>query len=91
MREPQNTLGNSSYLTQVLYSLQTELMQLMMSPSPGVSAFPDDGNLLQWTGTISGPDGTFYGMIACSNVTLISIERRAADLFWHYRGLNLQA
>ncbi|KAF8458059.1 ubiquitin-conjugating enzyme E2-20 kDa [Terfezia claveryi] len=40
--------------------LQTELMQLMMSPSPGVSAFPDDGNLLQWTGTISGPDGTFY-------------------------------
>ncbi|KAF8417247.1 ubiquitin conjugating enzyme E2-C, Ubc11 [Tirmania nivea] len=58
--ESQNTLGNSSHLTQFPHSLQTELMQLMMSPSPGVSAFPDDGNLLQWTGTISGPDGTFY-------------------------------
>ena len=42
--------------------LQTELMQLMMSDTPGISAFPDEGNLLQWTGTITGPDGTFYGM-----------------------------
>ncbi|KAF8473907.1 putative ubiquitin conjugating enzyme [Kalaharituber pfeilii] len=40
--------------------LQTELMQLMMSATPGISAFPDDGNLLQWTGTITGPDGTYY-------------------------------
>jgi len=91
MREPQNTLGNSSYLTQFLYSLQTELMQLMMAPSPGVSAFPDDGNLLQWTGTISGPDGTFYGMISYSNVAFTFIERCAADLFWFCRGVNLQA
>jgi ubiquitin-conjugating enzyme E2 C len=35
-------------------------MQLMMSSTPGVSAFPDDGNLLSWTGTISGPEGTPY-------------------------------
>ncbi|KAI1930497.1 Ubiquitin-conjugating enzyme E2 11 [Ophidiomyces ophidiicola] len=41
--------------------LQTELMQLMMSPSPGISAFPDtDGNLLSWTATINGPDDTPY-------------------------------
>lgn len=36
-------------------------MQLMMSPSPGISAFPDaDGNLLSWTATISGPTETPY-------------------------------
>ena len=42
-------------------SLQTELMQLMMSATPGISAFPDaDGNLLSWTATIVGPEGTYY-------------------------------
>lgn len=36
-------------------------MQLMMSSSPGISAFPDiDGNLLSWTGTIVGPSATPY-------------------------------
>lgn len=36
-------------------------MQLMTSPAPGVSAFPSaDGNLLSWTATIEGPDGTPY-------------------------------
>ncbi|KAL7276426.1 Ubiquitin-conjugating enzyme E2 11 [Rhizina undulata] len=40
--------------------LQTELMQLMMSSTPGISAFPQDGNLLNWTGTIKGPEGTYY-------------------------------
>ncbi|PUU74124.1 ubiquitin-conjugating enzyme/RWD-like protein [Tuber borchii] len=40
--------------------LQTELMQLMMSTTPGISAFPTDGNLQQWTGTINGPEGTPY-------------------------------
>jgi len=44
----------------VMKRLQTELMQLMMSDTPGISAFPDEGDLLQWTGTIIGPDGTFY-------------------------------
>lgn len=39
--------------------LQSELMSLMMSGTPGISAFPDDGgNLLAWTGTIVGPDDT---------------------------------
>lgn len=42
-------------------SLQAELMQLMLSPSPGISAFPDaDGNLLSWTATITGPTETPY-------------------------------
>jgi len=41
--------------------LQSELMQLMLSPSPGISAFPNaDGNLLSWTATISGPSETPY-------------------------------
>jgi ubiquitin-conjugating enzyme E2 C len=41
--------------------LQTELMQLMTSPAPGVSAFPNsDGGLLSWTATIEGPDDTPY-------------------------------
>lgn len=41
--------------------LQTELMQLMMSSTPGISAFPDgDGNLLSWTATITGPTETHY-------------------------------
>ncbi|KAL8832781.1 MAG: hypothetical protein Q9191_000053 [Dirinaria sp. TL-2023a] len=46
--------------------LQTELMQLMMSSTPGVSAFPDDpNNLLAWTATIAGPADTPY-----ANLTL---------------------
>ncbi|KAJ4520223.1 Ubiquitin-conjugating enzyme E2 11 [Exophiala dermatitidis] len=41
--------------------LQSELMTLMMSPTPGISAFPDaDGNLLHWTATIVGPKDTPY-------------------------------
>jgi ubiquitin-conjugating enzyme E2 C len=41
--------------------LQTELMQLMTSPAPGVSAFPNsDGGLLSWTATIEGPEDTPY-------------------------------
>ncbi|KOS18805.1 Ubiquitin-conjugating enzyme E2-20 kDa [Escovopsis weberi] len=41
--------------------LQTELMTLMTSPAPGVSAFPSaDGDLMSWTGTIEGPDDTPY-------------------------------
>ncbi|KAK5992878.1 E2 ubiquitin-conjugating enzyme 11 [Cladobotryum mycophilum] len=41
--------------------LQTELMTLMTSPAPGVSAFPSaDGNLMSWTATIEGPKDTPY-------------------------------
>ncbi|TFK55037.1 ubiquitin-conjugating enzyme E2 [Heliocybe sulcata] len=41
--------------------LSSELMQLMMSSSPGISAFPkSDANLFEWVGTIEGPTGTVY-------------------------------
>ena len=41
--------------------LQSELMQLMLSPTPGISAFPSaDGNMLAWTATIVGPKDTPY-------------------------------
>jgi len=41
--------------------LGSELMQLMMSSSPGISAFPkSDANLFEWVGTIEGPAGTIY-------------------------------
>ncbi|KAK5090253.1 hypothetical protein LTS08_006965 [Lithohypha guttulata] len=41
--------------------LQSELMALMMSPTPGISAFPDaDGNMLHWIATIVGPNDTPY-------------------------------
>ncbi|OAL38930.1 hypothetical protein AYO20_01681 [Fonsecaea nubica] len=41
--------------------LQSELMSLMMSPTPGISAFPDtDGNMLHWTATLVGPRDTAY-------------------------------
>lgn len=35
-------------------------MTLMMSPSPGVSAFPNENDLLNWTATIEGPSETPY-------------------------------
>jgi len=35
-------------------------MALMMSAPPGISAFPNDGNLLAWTATIVGPIDTPY-------------------------------
>jgi ubiquitin-protein ligase len=48
-------------LTRRITRLQTELMQLMTAPAPGVSAFPSaDGNLLSWRATIEGPDDTPY-------------------------------
>ncbi|KAG1842655.1 ubiquitin-conjugating enzyme/RWD-like protein [Suillus subalutaceus] len=41
--------------------LSNELMTLMMSSSPGISAFPkSDANLFEWVGTIEGPAGTIY-------------------------------
>lgn len=45
--------------------LQTELMQLMTSSAPGISAFPSaDGDLLSWTATIEGPDDTPYAKLS---------------------------
>ncbi|SCU96292.1 LAMI_0F06040g1_1 [Lachancea mirantina] len=45
----------------VIKRLQSELVQLMMSPTPGLSAFPEnEDDLTRWIGVISGPDGTPY-------------------------------
>ncbi|OCK77537.1 hypothetical protein K432DRAFT_384622 [Lepidopterella palustris CBS 459.81] len=51
---------SSTSSANVTKRLQTELMSLMMSSPPGISAFPNDENLLQWTATIDGPDATPY-------------------------------
>ena len=40
--------------------LQSELMSLMASADPGVSAFPDGDSLFSWLGTIQGAQGTVY-------------------------------
>ncbi|KAF9642738.1 hypothetical protein BDM02DRAFT_3124201 [Thelephora ganbajun] len=41
--------------------LSSELMTLMMSSSPGISAFPkSDANLFEWAGTIEGASATIY-------------------------------
>ncbi|OJI91358.1 hypothetical protein ASPTUDRAFT_38345 [Aspergillus tubingensis CBS 134.48] len=56
-----NSSAQRTDIQSVTKRLQAELMQLMLSPSPGISAFPDaDGNLLSWTATISGPAETPY-------------------------------
>ncbi|KAK9495294.1 ubiquitin-conjugating enzyme/RWD-like protein [Lipomyces doorenjongii] len=56
MQDAPTAMADSHSVTK---RLQSELMQLMMSNVPGISAFPvSDSNLCQWTGTISGPEGT---------------------------------
>jgi len=40
--------------------LQSELMGLMASADPGVSAFPAGDSLFSWVGTIAGSAGTAY-------------------------------
>lgn len=39
-------------------------MALMTSPTPGVSAFPHNGDMLHWIGTITGPEGTPYANLS---------------------------
>ncbi|MCJ1342129.1 Ubiquitin-conjugating enzyme E2 11 [Peltigera leucophlebia] len=44
--------------------LQNELMELMLSSTPGISAFPSSpNNLLSWTATIAGPAETPYASL----------------------------
>lgn len=40
--------------------LQSELMSLMSSSEPGISAFPDGDSLFSWLGTLHGATGTVY-------------------------------
>ncbi|KAH9997545.1 ubiquitin-conjugating enzyme/RWD-like protein [Russula vinacea] len=61
---PKSTVSGSASEAagSVTKRLSNELMTLMMSSSPGISAFPkSDANLFEWIGTIEGPTGTYYG------------------------------
>ncbi|PHH78328.1 hypothetical protein CDD82_3096 [Ophiocordyceps australis] len=56
-----NMLRKGPEPVNVTKRLQTELMQLLTSPAPGVSAFPTaDGNMLVWRATLKGPQDTPY-------------------------------
>ncbi|QLG73175.1 hypothetical protein HG535_0E02590 [Zygotorulaspora mrakii] len=45
----------------VVKRLQNELVQLIVSPTPGLSAFPvNEADLTLWHGIIAGPEGTPY-------------------------------
>lgn len=44
----------------VLKRLQTELMALMMSGETGISAFPEEDNIFNWKGTITGSKETVF-------------------------------
>ncbi|KAF8163075.1 ubiquitin-conjugating enzyme/RWD-like protein [Crassisporium funariophilum] len=60
---PKSNVASSSQQASgsVAKRLSNELMTLMMSASPGISAFPKhDGNLFEWVGTIEGPAETIY-------------------------------
>eukprot|EP00759_Apiculatamorpha_spiralis_P010882 PhF_6_TR1794/c0_g1_i1/m.2938/K06688/UBE2C, UBC11; ubiquitin-conjugating enzyme E2 C len=45
---------------QAAHRLQQELMQLMSSPTEGITAFPHEDNLFHWVGTILGAASTAY-------------------------------
>lgn len=47
-------------IAQVTKRLNSELTTLMFEPVPGVSAFPEDDDMLTWRSTIKGPDGSYY-------------------------------
>ena len=47
-------------VTNESHSLQSELMTLMMSPTPSISAFPSDTDITQWNATLAGPTATPY-------------------------------
>jgi ubiquitin-conjugating enzyme E2 C len=52
--------GSGGSSGNVAKRLQKELMQLMMSGSKDVTAFPCADNIMLWTATISGPDSSVY-------------------------------
>ena len=72
MSNAAQTMGNASPKATVASSvsaadrvavtkrLQSELMGLMSSADPGVSAFPAGDSLFSWVGTIAGSAGTAY-------------------------------
>ncbi|KAK1293084.1 Ubiquitin-conjugating enzyme E2 20 [Acorus calamus] len=64
---PPSSIGKKTLFTpkpvdaqSVLKRLQSELMALMMSGDPGISAFPDGDNIFCWKGTTIGSKDTAY-------------------------------
>ncbi|KAJ2824057.1 Ubiquitin-conjugating enzyme E2 11, partial [Coemansia sp. 'formosensis'] len=53
-------MSSSSVDPAVVKRLQSELMSLMMARLPGISAFPQPDNMLEWVGTLDGAPGTVY-------------------------------
>ncbi len=54
--------------------LQSELMQLMLEPVPGVSAFPDGENVMRWRATIDGTADSYYANMQFSLTLEFSSE-----------------
>ncbi|CDP08518.1 unnamed protein product [Coffea canephora] len=48
------------YFLILISLLQSELMALMMSGDSGISAFPEEGNIFCWKGTITGSKDTVF-------------------------------
>eukprot|EP00127_Corallochytrium_limacisporum_P003968 Clim_evm17s156 gene=Clim_evmTU17s156 len=59
-QSPSRANGNKAGGTSVTKRLQQELMTLMTCGEKGISAFPEDGNLFKWAGTIEGASETAY-------------------------------
>ncbi|KAK3073207.1 hypothetical protein LTR53_005406 [Teratosphaeriaceae sp. CCFEE 6253] len=47
----------------VVKRLQSELMALMTSPTPGLSAFPSNADITKWNATLAGPADTPYAAL----------------------------
>lgn len=59
LKQPQ-PMAKSADTQSVLKRLQSELMALMMSGDSGISAFPEEDNILCWKGTIIGSKDTVF-------------------------------
>ncbi|KAH9826325.1 ubiquitin-conjugating enzyme E2-C [Teratosphaeria destructans] len=52
--------SNPTTNSNVIKRLQSELLTLMTSPTPGISAFPSSTTMTTWDATITGPSDTVY-------------------------------
>ncbi|KAF2716282.1 hypothetical protein K431DRAFT_307924 [Polychaeton citri CBS 116435] len=58
-----NAQARTTNNANVIKRLQSELMALMTSPTPGLSAFPAGNDMTKWTATIEGPADTPYAKL----------------------------
>lgn len=54
------TMTSTNTSASLIKRLQSELMSLMMSPTPGISAFPSGADMTKWNATMEGPTETPY-------------------------------